>query len=75
MTMLGVNHILALFNTLNYLSFLVNEKLIDDRKLIEHMKPDIIRYYEETFLRYVSIDERDSSSYKEFKKLYLTLRK
>ena len=60
---------IRIFNTVNYLSFLVNVKLIDDRRLIEHMKPVIIKYYEEMFLRHVSADERNSSSYQEFKKL------
>jgi hypothetical protein len=64
-----------IFNTLTYLSFLVNVKLIDDRRLIQHMKPVIIRYYEELFMRYGSADERNSSSYQEFKKLYLTLKR
>ena len=64
-----------IFNTLNYLSFLVNVKLIDDRRLIEHMKLVIIRYYEEVFMRHASADERNSSSYQEFRKLYLTLKK
>jgi hypothetical protein len=60
---------IRIFNTVNYLSFLVNVKLIDDRRLIEHMKPVIIKYYEEMFLRHVSADEGNSSSYQEFKKL------
>ena len=64
-----------IFNTLNYLSFLVNVKLIDDRRLIEHMKPVIIRYYEEMFLTHASANERNSSSYQEFKKLHLILKK
>jgi hypothetical protein len=38
-----------IFGTLDYLSFNVNRKIIDDKRLIEYMKPFIIRYYEETF--------------------------
>ena len=41
---------LRIFNTLNWLSFLINQKIIMDKKIIDHLKPDIIRYYEETFL-------------------------
>jgi hypothetical protein len=59
-----------IFNTLDWLSFLINEKVIDDQKMIEYMKPTIIRYYEDAFLKNASVDERDSKSYQEFKKLY-----
>ena len=33
-----------IFNTLNYFSFLVNRKVINDRWLLEYMKPTIIKY-------------------------------
>jgi hypothetical protein len=65
-----------IFNDLDYLSFLINQKVIDDRRLVEYMKPFLVRYYEETFLKHASIDEReDSSSYQEFKKFYLKFKK
>ena len=35
-----------IFSSVNWLSFMINEKVINDKKMIEHMKPDIIRYYE-----------------------------
>jgi hypothetical protein len=63
-----------IFNTLNYFSFLVNRKVIDDRWLLEYMKPVLIRYYEQTFLENVSSVERDSNSYQQFKKLYFKLK-
>jgi hypothetical protein len=65
-----------IFNTLDYLSFLVNQKMIDDWRLIQYMKPFLVRYYEETFLKHASIEKRgDSSSYQELKKFYLKLKK
>src|SRR5215210_6524481 len=65
-----------IFNTLNYFSFLVNRKIIDDRWLLEYMKPTIIRYYEETFLTHASsVDKSDPKSYQEFKRFYLNLKK
>jgi hypothetical protein len=64
-----------IFNTLDWLSFLINEKVITDKKMIEYMKPTIIRYYEDTFLKNASVDERDSKSYQEFKKLHRTIKK
>ena len=63
------------FTTLDYLSFLINQKVVDDRRLIDYMKADIIRYYEDAFLKYTSIVERDSNSYQQFKKLYVKVKK
>ena len=64
-----------LFNTLNWLSFLINEKIIIDKKIIDHIEPDITRYYEETFLKNTQLDERDSRFYQEFAKLYGMIKK
>jgi hypothetical protein len=64
-----------IFNSVDWLSFMLNEKVISDTKLIEHMKPTIVRYYEDTFLKNASVDELDSRSYQEFKKLYRTIKK
>jgi hypothetical protein len=64
-----------IFTTLDYLSYLINQKVVEDRRLIDYMKADIIRYYEETFLKHASIDERDSNSYQQFKNLYLKAKK
>jgi hypothetical protein len=63
------------FNTLDWLSFLINEKVINERKMIEYIKPIIVRYYEDTFLKNASIDERDAKSYQQFKTLYQTIKK
>jgi hypothetical protein len=63
-----------IFTTLDYLSFLINQKVVDDRRLMDYMKADIIRYYEDAFLKHASIDERDSNSYQQFKKLYLKVK-
>jgi hypothetical protein len=64
-----------IFTTLDYLFFLINQKVVDDRRLMDYMKADIIRYYEDAFLKHASIDERDSNSYQQFKKLYLKVKK
>jgi hypothetical protein len=39
---------------------LINEKFISDRKILKQLKPTLIDYYENTFLKYVSKDEKDS---------------
>jgi hypothetical protein len=54
---------------------MVNEKVITDKKMIEHIKPIIVRYYEDEFMKNASVDERDSKSYTEFNKLYRTIKK
>ena len=65
-----------IFNTLNYFSFLVNRKVINDRWLLEYMKPTLIKYYEETFQTHASsVDKSDPKSYQEFKRFYLKLKK
>jgi hypothetical protein len=64
-----------IFNSVDWLSFMINEKVINDKKLIEHMKPVVIRYYEDMFLKNASADERDSRLYQEFKNLYQTIKK
>jgi hypothetical protein len=64
-----------MFNSLEWLSFMINERMITDKKLIEYIKPMIISYYEDTFLKSGSASERDSSRYQHFKKLYQTVKK
>ena len=65
-----------IFNNLDYLSFNVNRKLIDDKRLIEYIKPFLIKYYEETFQTHASsTDKSDPKSYQEFKRFYLKLKK
>ncbi|MGA7900418.1 MAG: hypothetical protein WCA39_16330 [Nitrososphaeraceae archaeon] len=49
---------------------MINEKMITDKKMIEHMKPIIARHYEDMFLKNASAEEKEgSNSYQEFKKL------
>lgn len=67
---------LRIFSTLDYFSFLVNQKMVDDRWLLEYMNPIIISYYEDIFMKHpLSKDERDSKSFQQFKKFYLKLKK
>jgi hypothetical protein len=59
-----------MFNSLEWLSFMINEKIMTDKKLVEYIKPVIISYYDDTFLKSASTIERDSDNYPQFKKLY-----
>lgn len=66
---------IRIFNSLDWLSFTINERIITDKKIIEYIKPMIISYYEEIFLKSGSVNERDSSHYKQLRKLYQTVKK
>jgi hypothetical protein len=59
-----------ILNTVDWLSFLVNEKVISDKRMIKYMKPTLIQYYEDTSVQNVLTDERYSNSYQDFRKLY-----
>lgn len=63
-----------MFNSLEWLSFMINEKIMTDKKLVEYIKPMIISYYDNTFLKSVSVIEKDSDNYPQFKKLYQTVK-
>jgi hypothetical protein len=54
---------------------MINEKMLNHKKMMEHMKSVIARYYEETFVKNVSVDERDPKFYQEFTKIYRTIKK
>lgn len=59
-----------ILNTVDWLSFLINTKVITDRRMILYMKPTLIQYYQDTFVQNMLADERYSNSYHQFKKLY-----
>ena len=44
--------------------------------MIEHFKPVIVKYYEDIFLKYATVDEKNSKTYTlNLKKLYQTIKK
>ena len=59
-----------ILNTVDWLSFLINTKVITDRRMISYMKPTLIQYYQNTFVQNMLADERYSNTYHQFKKLY-----
>ena len=59
-----------ILNTVDWLCFLVNKKVISDRRMIEYMRPTLIQYFEDTFVQNILSDGRYSNSYPEFRKLY-----
>jgi hypothetical protein len=61
------------FNTIEWLSFLINNNRIKDGKLIEFFRPGVLVWYEEWFCDEVYVDKsswEDDGEYTEFKKLY-----
>ena len=63
-----------MFNDIEWLCFLINEKFISDRKILRQLEPTLIGYYEDTFLKYVSKDEKVAKRYPEFTKLYQAIK-
>jgi len=47
-----------ILNTADWLSFLINTKVITDRRMIAYMKPTLIQYYQDTFGQNMLGDER-----------------
>jgi hypothetical protein len=63
-----------MLNDIEWLCFLINEKFISDRKILRQLEPTLIGYYEDTYLKYVSIDEKVARRYPEFIKLYQAIK-
>ena len=63
-----------MFNDIEWLCFLINEKFISDKKILKQLEPTLIDYYENRFLKYLSKDEKDSKRYPEFTKLYQAIK-
>jgi hypothetical protein len=64
-----------LLNTVDWLSFLINTKVINDKKMIAYMNPTLIQYYQDPFVQNMLADERYSNSYHQFKKLYQRMKR
>ena len=61
--------------TLDWLSFLVNKKVISDKRMIEYMKPTLMQYYEDSLVQNILAGGRYSNSYYDFSKLYQRMKK
>ncbi len=59
------------FNTLEFFSFLLNEKFLKDPKVFMFFKDAIQAFYEQVFVKHIPDEkQRDPKIYPEFKKLY-----
>jgi hypothetical protein len=63
-----------MFNDIEWLCFLINEKFISDKKILRQLEPTLIGYYEDASLKYVSKDEKVAKRYPEFIKLYQAIK-
>ena len=72
----GVRHVTAfeLFNTIEYLAFLINNRFVGDRRLENFFRGAFVYWYEELFQKHDSEAEQDPMQYDEFKKLYKKLK-
>ena len=61
------SHIL---DTVDWLSFLINVKVITDRRMIGYMKPTLIQYSQDLLVQKMLEVERNANSYQQFRKLY-----
>jgi hypothetical protein len=64
-----------MLNTIDWLSFLVNEKMVTDKRLVARMKPIVVRYYEDLVQNNVRRDEKKVIAYEDLEKLYRKIKK
>jgi hypothetical protein len=63
-----------ILNTVDWLCYLINKKVISDRRMIEYMRPTLIQYHQDTFVQKILSDGRYSNSFPEYRKLYQKLK-
>lgn len=64
------------FNTLEFFSFLVNKKMVSDKRVAEFFKDSVNAWYEQVFWKNSSPKERDDPGlYTELKELYKKFKK
>jgi hypothetical protein len=64
-----------IINTVDWLSFLVNKKVISDKRMIEYMKPTLMQYFEDPLVQNILAEGRYSNSYHDFRKLSQRMKK
>jgi hypothetical protein len=64
-----------IITTLDWLSFLVNKKVISDKRMIEYMKPTLMQYFEDSLVQNILAEGRYSNSYHDFRKLSQRMKK
>jgi hypothetical protein len=63
------------FNTLEFFSFLLNEKFLKDPKVLVFFEDAVKAFYEQVFVKHIPAEkQKDVKVYPEFKKLYARIR-
>jgi hypothetical protein len=63
------------FNTLEWLSFLINSKEIEKKEFVDYFAPAMENWYDSIFLKWASDEQKtDSNAYPELKKFVAQLR-
>jgi hypothetical protein len=64
-----------ILNTVDWLSFLVNTKMVSDEGLIRRIEPVVVRYYEYIYLDNEQLGEKMSNTYQDLEELYRKIKK
>jgi hypothetical protein len=64
-----------ILNTVDWLSFLVNTKMVSDEGLIRRIEPVVVRYYEDIYLDNEQLGEKMSNTYQDLEELYRKIKK
>jgi hypothetical protein len=64
-----------MLNSIDWLSFLINEKMVTDKRLVGRMKPIIVKYYEDLVENNAPLDEKKVMAYQDLEKLYRKIKK
>lgn len=64
-----------ILNTVDWLSFLINEKTVSDKRLVGRIKPIVIKYYEDIFLKNAPLVEKKAIAYQDLEELYRKIKR
>lgn len=64
-----------ILNTVDWLSFLINEKTVSDKRLVGRIKPIVVKYYEDIFLKNAPPVEKKAIAYQDLEELYRKIKR
>jgi hypothetical protein len=59
-----------ILNTVDWLSILINEKTVSDKRLVGRIKPNVVKYYEDIFLKNSPLVEKKVTGYQDLEEFY-----
>lgn len=73
---LGPNELSFLFNRIAWFCFMINPEFVKDKELLDFFKYQIIRWYDNCFLRYLPEEiVKDENTYPSFRQRYNSYKK